>query len=190
MKLVKIRANTGFVVITVAFLLAGCFNDFGSSGSRGLEDADHATFEKSDAAKWIALPTNADEITTFNFFGFDTNYRFLKATLSDNPPELPSLLARSLQIQPRIPDNSLVTISQANISYEEFSSHFVWTSSVAPLWWKTDFSRFDQQSFCAWQSTNNYGYGYLYLYDSNQKELRAFQWSRQWDTVESTLNAL
>jgi hypothetical protein len=176
------------IVVAAASFLAGCF--VGSSGFHDLKNASFAEFQKSDAAKWIALPSNAVDIATFNFFGFDTNHRFLKATLASDPPALTGLLDQSVQIQPRTTNDTFISSATADVTFEKFTSVFLGPSTARPTWWETDFSRFDQQSFCAWQSTNNYGYGYLYLYDSQQKELRAFQWSQQWNTAEDTKRAL
>ena len=176
------------IVVAAASLLAGCF--FRSSGFHDLKNASFAEFQKSDAAKWIALPSNAVDIATFNFFGFDTNHRFLKATLASDPPALSDLLDQSVHIQPRTTNDTFISSAIANVTFEKFTSVFLSPPSARPTWWKTDFSRFDHQSFCTWQDTNHYGYGYIYLYDSKQKELRAFQWSQQWNTVEDTRKAL
>lgn len=173
------------IVLVVSLLpVSVCFR-----GSHDLKNSSHTEFQTSEAAEWIALPDDAHDITTYSYFGFDTNYRFLKATLAEAPPALIDLLDRSIQLQPRDVNETFVTIDEASIDFEGFDSAFQFSSSVMPAWWKTDFSRFDHQSYCTWEA-DDYGYGYVYLYDSQQKELRAFQWSQQWNTVDRTRTAL
>lgn len=150
-------------------------------GQHELKDSSLLEFQKSDMGKWIALPDSARKITTFSYLGFDTNYRFLKATFSESPSVLSDLIFQSIALQPLETNDTYFLNENAKITYEKFASLF---HNAKPSWWKTEFSRFNQQAFCVWENTNGYGYGYIYLYDSTQKELRVFQWSQQHNTVE------
>lgn len=186
-----------FITFLILGLIAwglglGLFGPLGfrNKGRDGLFDAALGDYAKSETAKWITLPPQADKITTFLFFGRDTNYRYLKAMVDADELSLPDLMRMSLQSQPRLTNDTFVSFMDANITFEGFASAFSGISSSMPSWWETDFSRFDQQIFCVWQDDNNYGYGYVFLYDSEQGELRVFQWGQQWNTVARTKEAL
>ncbi len=158
-----------------------------SRGQQELSSSSLVEYQKSDTASWIALPDNAREITTYRHLGFDTNYRYLKATLSEPIPALPDLIAQSISLQPFKPNETYVLVENVKITYEEFVLLF---THPVPTWWEVNFSRFDQQAFCVWETTNGYGYGYIYLYDSAEKELFIFQWSQQHKTVQDVRDSL
>ena len=162
----------------------------GQSGRQMLSDASREQYAKSECAMWFALPPTADHITVFGFFGFDTNYRFLKCTVGQPEAVLTDLISQSLATQPHKTNDTFILVENANITLDGMQSVFGGCPGAVPSWWKTDLSRFDRQAFCAWQSTNNYGYGYIYLFDSKQKELRSFQWSQQWNTAAETKERL
>lgn len=155
-----------------------------------LVNASAQEYLMSDFAKWIVIPPNAEDITTFGFFGFDTNYRYLKCSVDPSNIDIPSLIAKSLDSQPRKINDTLIVVNNAKTTLDGFNSVFLSIPKSTPGWWKVDFSQFDRKSFCAWQDNRNYGYGYIYMYDSAKKELRAFQWSQQWNTVEKTKKSL
>ncbi len=178
------------IAFSFVVLLGGCTLQLGESGEQMLSDASSEEYAKSECAKWIAVPPNADKITAFGFFGRDTNYRFLKCTLGQADINLANLIALSLEMQPRKTNDTFVLVNKAHITPSGFKSVFGLIPSSSPSWWTTDLARFDQQSFCAWQSTNDFGCGYIYLFDPKQRELRAFQWSQQWNTAIKTKEKL
>ncbi len=177
--------KSGLLLLLV--MSAGCMWHFYSK-----QMLSKVTFQKyiqSDCAKWIAIPATADTITAFGFFAFDTNYRYLKCTIPSSTPALIDLIRQSLASQPRQTNDTFVLVQNAHVTAEKMQSIFGGLPRSSPKWWRTDFSQFDEQAYCAWD-TNHYGYGYVYLLDSQQKELRAFQWSQQHNTASETVKTL
>lgn len=177
--------KTGAVLFLV--LITSCMRQ---SGRHMLSSVPLDQYKMSESAKWIAVPPTADRISVFGVFGFGKNCRFLRCTLGQAEASLTNLISQSLELQPRKTNETFVLIQDAHIAGVGFEKLFCSTSATQPSWWETDFTRFDAQAFCVWQSTNNYGYGYIYLLDSGQKELWAFQWSQQWNTVDRTKQLL
>jgi hypothetical protein len=173
-------------LLLLAVILAGCM---GQSGRQMLSDVNFKKYAQSDCAKWIAIPATADGITVFGFFGFDTNYRYLRCSVARATTNLVDLVMQSIASQPRKTNDTFVIVQNAHITAEAMQSVFGGFPGSVPQWWRTDFSRFDQQAYCAW-NTNHYGYGYIYLLDSKEGALRAFQWSQQHNTAETTVKTL
>lgn len=175
---------------TIIFLTLIATSCMRQSGHHMLSNVPLDHYKTSSCAKWITVSPTAEGISVFGFFAFDTNYRFLKCTLGQVETNLANLIFHSLELQPRKTNETLILVQDAHISSEGFEKLFCSVPTSQPSWWETDFSRFDIQAFCVWQSTNNYGYGYVYLLDSDRKELMAFQWSQQWSTVDRTMGLL
>ncbi len=84
-------------------------------GQQELSSSSLVEYQKSEIASWIALPDNAREITTYKHLGFDTNYRYLKATLSDPIPALPDLIAQSISLQPFKPNETYMLVENGRV---------------------------------------------------------------------------
>lgn len=179
--------------LTAIFLLvvAGWYFGLGGclfmSGRNELRFASMDDYLKSDVAKWIAVPAASADIATYRFLGFDTNYRYLMATVQPESIDLAELCSRSIALQSGETNASIAICTNINVS--GFDAVFGGPPRSRPSWWITDASRFDRQYLCAWENTNHYGYGYIFLVDSKKSELRAFQWIQQWNTVARTKQA-
>lgn len=176
----------------VLLLLAGGYFGLGgclfSSGRHELRAGSMSEYRQSEVSRWIAIPTSSVDITTYRFLGFDTNYRFLMASVPPESADLAELCSRSLALQ-SVGTNVSMTI-RTNIQMSGFEILFGKAPRAVPSWWKTDKFQNDRQYICMWESTNHYGYGYLFLLDSKNGTLRAFQWIQQWNTISATMKAL
>ena len=167
------------------FGLGGCLFTTGRNELRGGSVDEYL---QSDVSKWIAIPPTSADITSFRFLTFDTNYRFLMATVQPESTDLAELCARSIALQPIETNFSLTILTNINLS--GFKTVFGGMPRSTPSWWNSDEIQYDQQYLCTWENTNHYGYGYLFLMDSKKGTLRAFQWIQQWNTVSRTKEAL
>ncbi len=164
--------------------LGGCLFSPGRCELRGGSAAEYL---QTETAKWIAIPPSSEKVATFRFLAFDTNYRFLMATVQPGSTDLAELCARSIGLQPG-ETNASLSIS-TNVHLSGFQTLFGGSSRSAPAWWNADEAQFDQRYLCAWETTNHYGRGFLFLLDSQRGRLQAFQWIQQWNTVSETMNA-
>ena len=167
------------------FGLGGCLF---TSGRNELRSSSMDEYMKSDVASRIVIPSSSKEISTFRLLGFDTNYRYLMATVQPESTDLADLCAKSIALQPVETNSTFTTFT--NINMAGFEALFGGIPRSAPSWWDTDETQFDQQYLCTWETTNHYGHGYLFLLNSKKRQLRVFQWIQQWNTVARTKEAL
>ena len=164
--------------------LGGCLLTMGRNEMRSGSVNDYM---ESDVSHWIAIPPSATNITTYRFLAFDTNHRYLMATIQPESTDLAELCSRSMDLQDLKTNNSLTILTNINLS--NFNAVFGGAPKSTPSWWNTDETQYDQRYLCAWENTNHYGYGYLFLMDSKKGKLQAFQWIQQWNTVSNTTKA-
>ena len=151
-------------------------------------NATYKEYSSSDYAGWIVIPESSSSIDTFSFFGFDTNYRFVKTIIKDDNIDLKLLAGKSLVKQPReVYKGNYTEINDFKIKLLDFHQVFSNANGTEPVWWNKELNQFDHSYTCFWDG-GGYGYGYMYLLDTQNNELRVFQWSQQWNTVRNNKN--
>ena len=166
------------------FGLGGCLLTRGRNEMRG---GTANEYMESEVSRWIAIPPSATDITTYRFLAFDTNYRYLTATLQPETADLAELCAQSMDLQGIQANNDPTIITNINLS--NFHAVFGGAPGSTPSWWNTDGTQYDRHYLCAWENTNHYGRGYMFLLDTKKGKLQAFQWIQQWNTVSNTAKA-
>lgn len=180
-------------IFAIIFLLlvAGWYFGLGGwlfiSGRNELRSSSMDEYMKSDVARWISIPSSSADITTYQFLGFDTNYRYLMANVPPESIDLAELCSRSIALHPAGTNVSMTICTNINLS--GFKTVFGGIPRSTPSWWDSDDTQCDQQYLCTWETTNHYGFGYLFLLESKKGKLRAFQWIQQWNTVSRTKEA-
>ena len=91
------------LVILLPLLAVGWYLGLGgcllTTGRNEMRSGSVNDYMESDVSQWIAIPPSATNITTYRFLAFDTNHRYLMATIQPESTDLAELCSRSMDLQ-------------------------------------------------------------------------------------------